>query len=125
MATVTMDTSAVKVLTAVNNTTGLYPTPLALATANTAEMTLDGYKGHKILFIVTVGAGGAAVLTFAAGTDSPEAGLALTTASLEANAIHCIIIDSGRFKNLSGASKGKIKINTATTAVTLVAIVLP
>lgn len=96
----------------------------SLTAANPGVITIP--KDRKVTLRATVSAAGGAVITVKAGTDAYKSGQGdFATASLAQNVVHIIgPLESARFKAVSGADIGKIRI-TVSDAVTVTALVTP
>lgn len=86
------------------------------------EFALTG-KDYKTVIVALAGSSADATLTIKKG-DSIQ-GVADVTLTVEKSTMAAFTLDSGSFKNVSGANKGKVKIIPSDTAVAVSVIELP
>lgn len=94
------------------------------AVSKSAAFTIDAKGGDYKTLVILENAGSAkATATFAIGNGIQGAGEALVV-SVPAGETHGIVLDSGYFKNTSGADKDLIKV-TPSAALSITAVELP
>ena len=104
------------------NTVAVMPTPAAIDGTDGATVEYDK-ADHKTLLIFTNAAAATKAVKIKAGNGIQ--GVADLDFTLAANGTHCVVIESMKFVNVSGADKGKVIITGADNNVKVSAVVLP
>lgn len=104
------------------NTAVILPTPAAVDATAGAAVTFDK-ADQKVLLMLTNAA--AAVKTGKVLKGNGLQGVADLEFSLGASETHCVVIESMKYVNVSGANKGKIIITGEDVNIKVSAVVLP
>lgn len=94
----------------------------AVDVTNGAEVVLDGHDERSVIMVQNT-ASAAGTVTIKAGNGIQ--GVADEAYTVPASSTTFIVPESGRFKNISGADKGKLIINASAATITVAVIKLP
>lgn len=106
----------------VRNTVATFPATAASDATDGVLITCDKDDQKMLIIIENVDASNAETVTILKG-DGLQ-GVSNLAVSVPASSMRCVVVESGRFKNVSGTLKGKIKI-TGTADVKIACVVLP
>lgn len=104
------------------NTVAIFPATAACDATDGALITCDKDDQKMLIYIENADASNAETVTIKKGNGLQ--GTADYAVSVAASGKRCVVIESGKFKNVSGDNKGKIVI-TGTADVKVACVVLP
>ena len=106
------------------NTAFAVPATAAVNASDGAEIDLSGISDERLLIILENGST-SAEKTATIKMGNGIAGVSDLAVTLAASEKKCIVIESSKFKNVSGASAGKMIISGTDTNVKVAAVYLP
>lgn len=109
------------------NTAGAFPATAAVAANEGALVTFNKEDQKQLIILENSHVSTTAVTAVIKAGDGIQ-GIADLEITLAAATKKCLVVESGRFKNMSGTNKGKVLIldnDTTSTALQVACIVLP
>ena len=105
------------------NSASAVPATAAVDTSAGAELDLSGISDERLLIVLENAASAAKKATILKGNGI--AGVADLEISVPATSKYCIVVESSKFKNVSGTNSGKMFIKGEDTNIKVAAVYLP